>query len=223
MIGLPSPYTCLCYVQSAGVPRELERAAAALVHLEFEDTSDDHGFRRRFGPRLKLAHVARTLVAADVASKLRAFTFTVHQRPPGEAASDVVVALNTVGGLARPSEEDLVARLDSLAATLCRQADDDDPELAQICSEAAGAVPAVEPTSSEDEMAVCPLSDTKLGDQPCQASTTDLRGDVAEEVAHQCCVGTDTGVRCESSRADRRGSDDQRGDEPGQPVPNGTT
>ncbi|MGW7538757.1 hypothetical protein [Amycolatopsis sp. NPDC054798] len=140
LIGLPSPYACLCYVLSAGIPRELERVAATLRDLDRDDPLDGYlVFGHRLSPPLRLAHVTSEIVATDVAAKLRAFTFTVHQQPPGESASDIIVTLNTVGELVRPSQHDLVPRLDLLAGALRKHAEaDDGAALIRICREAAG-------------------------------------------------------------------------------------
>ncbi|SFQ53571.1 hypothetical protein SAMN05421854_114155 [Amycolatopsis rubida] len=140
LIGLPSPYACLCYALSAGIPRELERAAATLLDIELDHMSGSEAFPGgMFRSYPQLAHVTRMIIAADVAAKLRAFTFTVHQHPPGELASQVIVTLNTVGDLTHPDDNDLIERLDALAAALCARTEAaDDAELVRTCREAAG-------------------------------------------------------------------------------------
>ncbi|MEU3273535.1 hypothetical protein ABZ639_22075 [Saccharomonospora sp. NPDC006951] len=141
LVGLPSPYACLCYVLSAGVPRELERVVATLLDLEWESSRRDARPGIEYQPSLclKLADVTKSIVAADVAAKLRAFTFTVRNRPPGELASEIIVVLNTVGGLARPCEHNLVARLDELAEAMRKKGvRGEDAELTRICHETAG-------------------------------------------------------------------------------------
>lgn len=135
LIGLPSPYACLCYVLSAGIPRELERAAALLVDIAHKDgeppaTSDSPS---------QLTRVTREIIAADVAAKLRAFSFTVQQHPACDSVSNIIVTLNTVGKLTRPRERGLIPRLDALAKALQGEtALTEEPDLTRICHEAAG-------------------------------------------------------------------------------------
>jgi energy-coupling factor transporter ATP-binding protein EcfA2 len=140
LVGLPSPYAGLCYVLSAGIPRELERAAATLLDLELNHKSGDASVScNPDSPYLQLAEVTRTIVSADVAAKLRAFTFTVHQQPPSELTSQLIVTLSTVGDLTHPRDHDLLNRLDTLAAALCDHAKAmADAELIRISREAAG-------------------------------------------------------------------------------------
>ncbi|HEV7950643.1 MAG TPA: hypothetical protein VGP24_12825 [Glaciihabitans sp.] len=73
VIGLPSPFTCLCYCLSAGVPRELARSMATLVDL-YEDHDEEQFDRAEKGLPFsgqayrQLTEVTRTIVAADVAA-----------------------------------------------------------------------------------------------------------------------------------------------------------
>lgn len=143
VVGLPTPYACLCYCLSAGIPRELDRAKATLIDLEDEhdtivdrfgddpETTTPHGY-------CQLGDVTRTIIAADVAAKLSAFTHAASQLPSSAAVAEVIVALNTVAALTDPRTADLQRRLDLFATTLHEQADTcHDDDLARVCHEAA--------------------------------------------------------------------------------------
>lgn len=144
VVGLPTPYACLCYCLSAGIPRELDRAMATLIDLDDEyDTwpagSDNDSVTATTQPaHRELGEVTRTVIADDVAAKLSAFTHAAGQLAASAAVSEVIVTLNTVGALTHADTADLRQRLDLLATTLRDQADAcDSDDLIRLCHEAA--------------------------------------------------------------------------------------
>ncbi|GAB3890371.1 hypothetical protein GCM10029964_061780 [Kibdelosporangium lantanae] len=141
IIGLPSPFACLCYCLSAGIPRELARAAATLDDLYREHEAAIEAEPREDLPRyLRLSEVTERIIAEDVAAKLRAFSYAAQQQPTSAAASDLIVTINTVGKLSHPRIDQLLSRLDDLASTLrndCNVAEDGTPELKKLRNEAA--------------------------------------------------------------------------------------
>jgi hypothetical protein len=126
VIGLPKPFSCLCHCLSAGVPRELVRAAGSLDDLYRENRE------------IRLQEATWRIISNDVAAKLRAFSHAAQQLPPHQAVSDLIVTLNTVGQLTRSTTDFLPTRLNELAVAL-RTLDDTlaGPELAKLHHEAA--------------------------------------------------------------------------------------
>ncbi|OXM45462.1 hypothetical protein CFP75_31480 [Amycolatopsis alba DSM 44262] len=67
-IGIPEPFVHLCYCLSGGLPRELRRIATTMYDHHIDTEKDDD-----------LETVASSLVAADLAARLPAFTSTAAQ------------------------------------------------------------------------------------------------------------------------------------------------
>lgn len=79
VIGIPEPFVCLCHCLAGGLPRELGRTATILhdLHDETDYYSDDR----------RLSSIAQTMIAADLATKTRAFSHTAAQLEPDDDGS----------------------------------------------------------------------------------------------------------------------------------------
>ncbi|MGV8174842.1 MAG: P-loop NTPase fold protein [Methanothrix sp.] len=64
VIGIPTPFLCLCYVISGGLPRDLIRICRKMLELLSKDQNKDY-----------LNDICNTLIVEDLKSKIRATTF----------------------------------------------------------------------------------------------------------------------------------------------------